>query len=122
MVQTLLNSLRELVGLDHFQPQIIVGDNNSQDETPKVLHSIAKNFPVPLTLLKIQRRGKSAALNEASREAHGDVLAFLDDDVVVQPKLALRGSAILRGKRLPSRARRDPDSPCGCRKSDPCAD
>jgi glycosyltransferase involved in cell wall biosynthesis len=56
LVQTLLNSLRELVGLDHLQPQIILGDNNSQDETPKVLHSIAKNFPVPLTLLKIQRR------------------------------------------------------------------
>lgn len=84
IVQTLLNSLRELVGLNQFQPQIIVGDNNSQDETPKLLNSIAKNFPVPLTLLKIQRRGKSAAMNEASRAAHGDVLAFLDDDVVVQ--------------------------------------
>jgi glycosyltransferase involved in cell wall biosynthesis len=84
LVQTLLNSLRELVGLDQFQPQIIVGDNDSQDETPKLLHSMAKNFPVPLTLLKIQRRGKSAAMNEASRVAHGDVLAFLDDDVVVQ--------------------------------------
>ena len=33
MVQTLLDSIRELVGLDRFQPQIIVGDNNSQDET-----------------------------------------------------------------------------------------
>jgi GT2 family glycosyltransferase len=84
IVQTLLNSLRELVGLNQFQPQIIVGDNNSQDETLKLLNSIAKNFPVPLTLLKIQRRGKSAAMNEASRAAHGDVLAFLDDDVVVQ--------------------------------------
>jgi glycosyltransferase involved in cell wall biosynthesis len=57
----------------------------SQDETPEVLHSIAKSFPVPLTLLKIQRRGKSAAMNEASRLADGNVLAFLDDDVVVQP-------------------------------------
>jgi Glycosyl transferase family 2 len=45
---------------------------------------MAKNFPVPPTLLKIQRRRKSAAMNEASRVAHGDVLAVLDDDVVVQ--------------------------------------
>jgi glycosyltransferase involved in cell wall biosynthesis len=59
MVQTLLNSVRELAGLDKFQPQIIVGDNNSQDETPKILHTIEKNFPVPLTLLTIQRSGKS---------------------------------------------------------------
>ena len=84
LVQTLLNSIRELAGLDKFQPQIIVADNNSQDETPKLLHSIAQNFPLPLTLLKTERRGKSAAMNEASQVAHGNVLAFLDDDVVVQ--------------------------------------
>jgi GT2 family glycosyltransferase len=85
MVQTLLESIRELVGLDKFQPQIIVADNNSQDETWNLLHSIVKSFPLPLTLLKVQRRGKSAAMNEASLAAHGNVLAFLDDDVVVQP-------------------------------------
>ena len=84
MVQTLLNSVRELVGLDKFQPQIIVGDNNSQDETWKLLHIIAKNFPFPLTLLQVKERGKSAVMNEASRVARGDLLAFLDDDVVVQ--------------------------------------
>jgi hypothetical protein len=33
MVETLLDSIRELVGLERLQPQIIVGDNNSQDET-----------------------------------------------------------------------------------------
>ena len=85
MVQTLLNSIRDLAGLDKFQPQIIVGDNNSQDETWKLLHIVAKSFSPPLTLLKVQSAGKSAVMNEASRVAQGDVLAFLDDDVVVQP-------------------------------------
>jgi cellulose synthase/poly-beta-1,6-N-acetylglucosamine synthase-like glycosyltransferase len=51
---------------------------------PNLLHTVAKNFPVPLTVLKIQRRGKSAAMNDALRVAHGTVVAFLDDDVVVQ--------------------------------------
>jgi GT2 family glycosyltransferase len=85
IVQKLLDSVKELEGLDKFQPQIIVGDNNSQDETWKLVHGIAKSFPLPLTLLKVQQRGKSAVMNEASRAAHGNVLAFLDDDVVVQP-------------------------------------
>ena len=85
VVQTLLNSLRDLAELDKIQPQIIVGDNNSQDETWKLLQSIAKTFSFPLTLLKVPTLGKSAVMNEASRAAHGDVLAFLDDDVVVQP-------------------------------------
>ncbi len=84
MVSRLLDSLKELAGLDSFQPQIIIGDNNSQDETWKLLHSMAKTFPLPLTLLKVGKRGKSAVMNEASRVARGDVLAFLDDDVTVQ--------------------------------------
>ncbi|HSE85165.1 MAG TPA: glycosyltransferase family A protein [Candidatus Binatia bacterium] len=85
MVQTLLSSVRELVGLEQFQPQIIVGDNNSQDDTWRLLHSLAESFPLSLTLLKVQKPGKSAVMNEASQAARGDVLAFLDDDVVVQP-------------------------------------
>src|SRR5262244_2937475 len=85
MVQTLLNSISDLAGLDKFQPQIIVGDNNSQDKTWKLLHIVAKSFSPPLTLLKIQSAGKSAVMNEASRVAQGDVLAFLDDDVSGQP-------------------------------------
>jgi GT2 family glycosyltransferase len=85
MVQTLLDSLKEVEGLERFQPEIIVGDNHSQDETWNLLHTIAKKFPVPLTLLKVQKRGKSAVMNEASRVARGDVIAFLDDDVIVQP-------------------------------------
>jgi GT2 family glycosyltransferase len=83
LVQTLLSSIRELTGLDQVQPQIIVGDNNSQDETWKLLQTIAKNFPLPLTLLEVKRPGKSAVMNEAALAARGDVLAFLDDDVVV---------------------------------------
>ena len=84
MVQTLLDSLKEVVGLERYLPEIIVGDNNSQDETWKLLHTLTKSFPVPLTLLKVKKRGKSAVMNEASRTATGEVIAFLDDDVVVQ--------------------------------------
>src|SRR5262245_35491279 len=85
MVQTLLNSIRDLAELDTIQPQIIVGDNNSQDETWKLLQSIAKSFSFPLTLLKVQSARKTAVKNNASRAALGDVLAYLDDDDVLQP-------------------------------------
>lgn len=83
MVQNLLNSIKEVNELDNVKPQIIVADNNSQDDTIKLLHTMAKSFPLPLTVLMVERLGKSAVMNEAARLAHGDVLAFLDDDVVV---------------------------------------
>ncbi len=84
IVQKLLVSMKDLVELDRIQPQIIVGDNNSQDETWELLHSIAQSFPLPLVLVQVQKRGKSAVMNEAVRMARGEVLVFLDDDVVVQ--------------------------------------
>jgi GT2 family glycosyltransferase len=76
--------MKDLVELERIQPQIIIGDNNSQDETWDVLQSMARKFPLPLVLLKVRKRGKSVVMNEASRMARGDVLVFLDDDVVVQ--------------------------------------
>ena len=82
MVQGLLDSMRELDGLDRIRPQIIVADNNSEDETWEVLQSITDDFPVPITVIKVQRAGKSAVVNEAVRRASGSMLAFLDDDVI----------------------------------------
>ena len=83
MIQALLDSMREVAGLNRIRPQIIVGDNNSQDETWELLQRIAKNFPLPITLLKVNRPGKSAVLNDAVRAADGRILVFLDDDVTL---------------------------------------
>jgi glycosyltransferase involved in cell wall biosynthesis len=80
-VEALLVSLKSVSGLERIQPQVIVADNNSQDETWDVLHCIAKSFPLPITLLKVHSPGKSAVINEAVRAANGRILAFLDDDV-----------------------------------------
>ena len=82
-IQALLASMRELVGMERSQPQIIVADNDSQDETWQLLQNITKDFPVPLISLRVSDPGKSAAINRALHVAKGDILAFLDDDVVV---------------------------------------
>src|SRR4029077_16650300 len=82
MIQALLDSMKEVAGLDRIRPQIIIGDNNSQDETWELLQTTAKNFPLPIKLLKVKRPGKSAVLNDAVRAADGRILIFLDDDVI----------------------------------------
>ena len=82
MIQELLDSMTKVAGLDRIRPQIIVGDNNSRDGTWELLQRTAKNFPVPIKLLKVKRPGKSAVLNDAVRTAEGRILIFLDDDVI----------------------------------------
>lgn len=83
LLQKLLNSLEKVRGLTRIQPSIIVGDNNSTDPTWEMLQALRTVFPTELVTLRVINGGKSAVLNEAVRCATGDVLAFLDDDVVV---------------------------------------
>ncbi len=82
MIQGLLDSMKNVAGLDRIRPQIIVGDNNSEDGTWELLQRTAKSFPLPIKLLRVKRPGKSAVLNDAVRAADGRILVFLDDDVI----------------------------------------
>jgi glycosyltransferase involved in cell wall biosynthesis len=82
-IVTLLDSIKQLNGLDRIRPEIIVGDNGSQDQVWEHLQGVAAAFPVPLRSLKVKIPGKCRVLNAALHEANGDILAFLDDDIVV---------------------------------------
>ncbi len=79
----LLDSVKQLSAIDRIVPEIIVADNNSQDDTYEYLTVTARSFPTTIRLLRVLRGGKSAAINDAVRISTGNVLAFLDDDVVV---------------------------------------
>ena len=83
LIRELLDSLENLRGLTRIQPNIIVGDNASADSTPKIVEMRKTSFPTELILLNVSSPGKSAVLNQAIRRSTGEVLAFLDDDVVV---------------------------------------
>lgn len=83
VVTELLSSLGALDDVEKIRPEIIVADNDSHDSTHENVQSIANNFPTTIKVIKVTRRGKSAAMNEALKVATGDVVAFLDDDVVV---------------------------------------
>jgi glucosyl-dolichyl phosphate glucuronosyltransferase len=85
LVRDLLTSLEKMRGLTRIKPNIIVGDNASTDSTWKMLETRKADFPTELMLLSVSSPGKSAVLNQAIRRSQGDVLAFLDDDVTVEP-------------------------------------
>jgi GT2 family glycosyltransferase len=62
--------------------EIVVVDNGSSDHTPQILSEWAKISPERKGL-RVEEPGKSRALNAGIRVARGELLAFLDDDVVV---------------------------------------
>ncbi|GAC1680531.1 MAG: hypothetical protein PVS2B2_18940 [Candidatus Acidiferrum sp.] len=65
--------------------EVLVVDNNSRDQTREVVDEFRKRYPGRFRYLFESKPGKSNALNSGIREAHGDILAFMDDDVTVEP-------------------------------------
>jgi len=65
--------------------EVLVVDNNSSDETASVANDFAEKYPAQFRYVFEKRPGKSHALNTGVREARGDVIAFLDDDVTLEP-------------------------------------
>jgi len=78
-----LQSLRELSCTEEWE--VIVVDNNSHDNTPEVVAEVSKTFPVEMRYLFEGEQGKPAALNSGIAVAHGDVIAFTDDDHRFEP-------------------------------------
>jgi len=63
--------------------EVLVVDNNSPDRTRDVVEDFCRRYPGRFRYLFEPHQGKSYALNAGIREARGDVLAFMDDDVTV---------------------------------------
>lgn len=85
LLQRTLRSLSKCVVNASFECEVIVADNNSTDHTKAVVEELKPNFGVPLLYLFEPRQGKSYAVNHAIGLASGSILAFTDDDVVIEP-------------------------------------
>jgi glucosyl-dolichyl phosphate glucuronosyltransferase len=79
----MLNSLREAVVPDKLSCEFIVIDNNSDDNTRFVIEEIEKNNDLKLRYVFEEKRGLSNARNRGIMEARGEIIAFTDDDVIV---------------------------------------
>jgi glycosyltransferase involved in cell wall biosynthesis len=59
---------------------IIIVDNGSTDDTPRLLDAFARQCPDRVRVVREERRGLANAQNAGLRVAQGDILAFTDDD------------------------------------------
>ena len=76
--------LRSLLALDHSDLRVIVVDQSRDDSTRLAVEMVANGDP-RVCLLSTESVGSSAARNLGARAAATDVVAFTDDDCVVEP-------------------------------------
>jgi len=67
-----------------FEHEIIVVDNNSKDKTKEVVQSYLSAFGGRLRYIFEPEQGLSYARNRGVREARGQIIAFTDDDCIVE--------------------------------------
>jgi len=65
--------------------EVLVVDNNSKDHTRAVAKEFCLRHPDRVRYLFEPQQGLSNARNAGIREARGEIIAFTDDDVTVEP-------------------------------------
>lgn len=79
-----LSAFEELLVPSDLNWEIIVLDNNSSDTTSDVLSEFRDRKKLPLTYMFEARQGKSYALNRGVTQSRGNLIAFVDDDCLVE--------------------------------------
>jgi glucosyl-dolichyl phosphate glucuronosyltransferase len=86
--QSLAKVLRDLACQmlpESVEWEVLVVDNNSADRTADVVGEFCQGYPGRFRYLFEAQQGLSYARNAGIRQARGDILAFVDDDVTVTP-------------------------------------
>jgi glycosyltransferase involved in cell wall biosynthesis len=81
---TTLTSVAATVIPESAEWEVLVVDNNSTDETREVSGDFCRRYPRRFRYLFEPQQGLSHARNAGIREARGEIIAFTDDDVVVE--------------------------------------
>ena len=84
-LRRLLASCRALDGRERLTPDIVVADDGSTDDTARVVAAAGAADPA-VRRLTLPSGGKSRALNAAIRTTTAPVVAFVDDDVELDPR------------------------------------
>lgn len=79
----MLGSLVRLDTTDVGAWEVVVVDNNSTDVTRETVEAFRAESGLPIRYVMERRQGLSHARNRGIAEAEGPIVAFLDDDVLV---------------------------------------
>lgn len=80
--------------------ELVLVDNGSTDETPRILRDFAAVAPVPVTLVHERRAGLANARNAGVAAARAPILAFTDDDCYPEPDFVDRWLDVFTDRRV----------------------
>lgn len=89
-----LRSLAEATLLG--EAEVIIVDNNSSDETHKVVADAMADFPTELRYVHEAKQGRSAALNAGIEVSRGEIILITDDDVRIDAGWIVAASRAFR--------------------------
>jgi alpha-1,3-rhamnosyltransferase len=89
--QFISSCLRSIIKQTHPPTKLLVIDDGSTDDSPRVIESVLKECAFPSELIAQENRGLSATLNQGLKLTGGDFFAYLSsDDVWLDNFLAAR--------------------------------
>jgi glycosyltransferase involved in cell wall biosynthesis len=65
--------------------EVVVVDNNSSDGTRSVVRAFEERYPAKIRYIFEGTQGLSVARNAGVAAARGDIIAFVDDDIIASP-------------------------------------
>ena len=85
-----LDSVAAQILPDSVSWEVVVVDNNSTDQTREIVERYCRRYPGRFRYIFESHQGLSRARNTGIRESRGEVIAFIDDDVIAEPTLVAK--------------------------------
>jgi len=79
--------------------EIIVVDNHSRDDTVSMIRQTAARFKRDIIIETEKTQSSYAARNKGARVARGDIIAFIDSNMTVQPDWIDKGATCFKNKK-----------------------
>jgi glucosyl-dolichyl phosphate glucuronosyltransferase len=95
-----LKSLKEMLVPDDLEWELLVVDNNSTDKTKEVVNDFIKVSGLNCRYIFENKLGLSNARNRGVKEAGGEIIAFTDDDVIVDKYWLQNMAKVFKGNNV----------------------